>query len=510
MRDGSGAIVCADATARAAGCVPIDLFGIGAVSPEAADYIREDSKFYAHNRQDTVEGYMTGPLFTLPAGPVQAAVGFEWRRDKTSSLTDPVTQTGVSSASYIPDFTGKIEAKEAYVELGVPVLRDVPFAYRLSLDGAVRVADYDIPAVGTTVSFKGGAQWAPVKGLSFRGAFSRAQRAPDTTELFSPPRDDYDDVIDVCRGVSASSTGTIAQNCLADARIAAAAAASPDGKFQQISGEVFAPNSGNPNLHEETANTLTVGVVAQPRFLRHFQFSADYYDIRVKDAISSLDNSELLLECYSDPDGADNRFCGTITRGSDGQLVKILNQDENLNELRAQGIDVAAAWRIGLDGIGLPGHINLSARYTHRLKLQTKFDGNSGVEVDDYVGEVGVSKDEAKLSAGWSGKALSIKWSAVYLGPTVDSHQMEAYFKDNGITDPMFLNVPAYWRHDISFKILPWPHKPDLRFFGTIRNVFNNHGPFLPDGTDSGSSLNYSSVFDVRGRTITLGLETRF
>lgn len=509
-RDIDGTIICSDADARAEGCVPINLFGIGAVTPEAADYIRADSLFYAHNRLDTVEGYMTGPLLDLPAGPVQTAVGFSWRREKTSSSTDPVTQTGASSASYIPEFTGKIEAKEAFLEIGVPLLRDVPFAHRLSLDGAVRIADYSIKGVGTTVSFKGGAQWEPTPGLKFRGTYSRANRAPDTTELFSPLADDYDTVIDICDGVGAATAGTVAQNCRANPGIAAAITASPDGTFQQDSTSVFGPSSGNPNLHEERADTLTVGLVVQPRFLPGFTLSADYYDIRIKDAISSLSNNKLLLECYSDPAGADNRFCDTITRNSDGQIVRIINQEENLDQLRAEGIDVTAEWRAGLGGIGLPGEIRLQGRYTHRLKLETRFVGISGTDSEDYVGEVGVSRNEAKISAEWRGKAISLTWSARYLGPTVDSHERVEYFRDNGVTDPLILNIPAYWRHDFSFKITPMPRKPYLRLFGTVRNVFDDHGPFLPTGADSGSVYNYSSVYDVRGRTFFLGLETRF
>lgn len=505
-----GTIQCRNADARAAGCVPLNLFGLNSITPEMADYIRANSEFFAKNRQDTVEGYVSGSPFSLPAGPVQVAAGFSWRSDRSSSMTDALTQTGLSSASYIPDFTGKIEAKEAYMELGVPLLRDMPFAYRLSLDGALRVADYNIDTVGTTVSFRAGAQWAPVRGLNFRSTFSRAQRAPDTTELFSPARDDYDDVIDVCRGVTATSTGTVSQNCRADPRIAAAIAAAPDGKFTQIGTEVFAPNAGNPDLHEETANTWTAGVVLAPAFLPGFQMSVDYYDIRIKGAISSLDNSSLLFECYSDPNGIDNKFCDAITRDSDGQLSKIINRDENLNQMRAQGIDAALAYRFDLDRFNLPGKLNLQIRYTHRFKLESKFDGAAGEDKADYVGEVGVSKDEATGSIEWATKRVSIKWKAVYLGPVVDSNEMKEYFAESDITDPLFLHVGAYWRHDLSFKLTPSRENPKLRVFGNIRNIFNKYGPFLPDGTDSGSALNYNSVYDVRGRTFMFGVETEF
>ena len=48
---------------------------------------------------------------------------------------------------------------------------------------------------------------------------------------------------------------------------------------------------------------------------------------------------------------------------------------------------------------------------------------------------------------------------------------------------------------------------PRFRVFGTVSNVFDKYGPFLPDGTDSGNAYNYSSVYGVAGRAFTLGLQ---
>lgn len=504
----TGQIQCKDATARANGCVPLNLFGIGSISKEAADYIRADIWYRPQNRQDTVEGYMTGELFQLPAGPVETAFGFELRRDKTRTTTDELTQNGLTNFAYIPEYTGVVKAKEAFMEASVPLAKDLPLIKRLEVDGAVRVAHYNLENVGTTVSYRGGLQWAPVSGLRFRTAWSRAQRAPDTTELYSPPRDDYDSVADPCTGVTASSTGTVAQNCRANPGIAAAIAA--EGVFNSEVTSVNSPNGGNVDLKEETADTLTIGFVLQPTFLRGFNLSVDYYDIKVADAISSLSNSQLLAECYQSTSGTDNRFCNVISRDAEGQITKILNLAENLDDLRASGVDVALRYRFDLERWSVPGDFTFRANYSRRLKLESRYQGVDGTTVNDDLGEVGTSKNEGMASLAWRGRHWNLQWTTNYIGKAVDDNDLAAAFAEAGVTDPMYLNVDAFWRHDVSVKFFPDPKNKDLRVFGTIKNVFDNQGPFLPSGTESGNDYNYSAVYGVTGRAYTLGLQVAF
>ncbi|ATQ43337.1 TonB-dependent receptor [Caulobacter mirabilis] len=502
-------IRCRDATARANGCVALNPFGVGSITPEMANYIRANAWYRPQNRLDTVEGYITGELFELPAGPVDVAVGFEMRREKTRTLTDEVTEAGVSNFAYIPRYRGLIEAKEAFVEVAVPLVRDMPFAHRLEVEGAVRVADYNLKNVGTTLSYRAGLQWAPIEDVTVRAAWSRAQRAPDTTELYSPPRDDFDDVVDICNGVTATTTGVIAQNCRANTGIAAAIAL--NGVFTQDDDNINAPNGGNPNLKEETADTLTVGFVVRPRFAPGLDFSLDYYNIKVKDSISSLSNRQQLLECYqANVPTASNPFCSVIIRDAEGQLVKIFNLQDNLNELRASGVDVALRYRFDLERFRFPGDFTFKVNYSHRLELEQEYDGIQGVETSKWLGEVGTSEHEGRASLAWRHKNWNLQWTANYIGEAVDSNTRVEAAKAAGIANPLYLNVDAYWRNDLAVKFYPMTSNKDLRLFGTIKNVFDNNGPFLPSGTDSGSAYNYSAVYGVAGRAYTLGLQLAF
>src|SRR3546814_20429784 len=106
------------------------------------------------------------------------------------------------------------------------------------------MSDYDIGTVGTGLTYRGGLSWRPVDDLQFRVQYARAERAPDLTELFSPPRGDTDSgIADPCDGVDADTPGALGANCRADAGIAAVIA--EDGEFTAGDGSLFSTNEGN-------------------------------------------------------------------------------------------------------------------------------------------------------------------------------------------------------------------------------------------------------------------------
>src|SRR3546814_2080789 len=79
---------CVDADARAAGCVAIDLFGEGSITPDMAAWIRADLHQELTIRQYTGQAFVTGELFQLPAGPVGAAFGVDYRKDSQELTGD--------------------------------------------------------------------------------------------------------------------------------------------------------------------------------------------------------------------------------------------------------------------------------------------------------------------------------------------------------------------------------------------------------------------------------------
>jgi iron complex outermembrane recepter protein len=500
-----GTIRCRDAAARANGCVPLNIFGVGSITPEAARYISTVAIWDYRNEQQTLSGYVTGSPFELPAGDVQSVFGFEVREDKTVSDVDPINAAGLTSVSAIPEYSGSVRVKEAYTELSAPLLADKPWVHRLALDGALRVADYNLTNVGTILSSRIGGQWSPIPAVRLRAAVSRAQRAPDLTELNSPAMDDADNVVDPCSGVTATTSGTLAANCRANPGVAAAIAA--NGAFRQEAAGINGPSSGNENLKEEAADTLTVGIVINP--IARLTASIDYYDIKIRDAIGELSNETILGECYVKAADANNRFCGLVTRDPGGQITRILNQSENLNELRSSGVDFAVHYGFGDPGAPA-GDFSIGLNATRRLKASQTIEGVDGRQVVSFLGELNNAKLEARATLDWKYRQFSADWTTTYIGEAVDSNERKRFFAENGIGNPLILNIDAYVRHDLSLSFAPTIGNAEVKFFGTLRDVFDADRPFLPAGSVSNRVYNTNAIYGLQGRSVTIGAQVQF
>ncbi len=198
--------ICRDPNARLQGCVPVNVFGLGTMSPGAIDYIEAPGSLTTFTRQRIIGANVAGELFDLPAGPVGIAVGAEYREEFSQSEFDALTQAGLNAGNAIPPTQGEFDVKEAYVEANVPLLKDLPAVEQLSLRAAVRASDYS--TVGSTLSWNGGLEWSPVSSLRFRAIRALSTRAPNINELYSPPSQTFPTGIqDPCVGVTATSSG---------------------------------------------------------------------------------------------------------------------------------------------------------------------------------------------------------------------------------------------------------------------------------------------------------------
>lgn len=517
----NGQIVCRDSSN---GCVPINIFGEGSITPEAAAFIKADLHQRATLKQHSFSGFLTGDLFDLPAGPVGAAFGIEYRKDSQKIEGDDYSRFGGTSGPPVPNFGGSISVFEGYAEFNAPLVKDKPGFELLSVDGSARVGSYDIKNVGNVFSFRGGVQYAPVRDIRFRVSYARAQRAPDLTELFSPPRGDFDDVSDICDGVTPTTAGRIAANCRANpgiqALFASQLANGVPQLFDQSGTSIYSPNAGNLELKEETANTFTVGTVITPTFLRRFTLSVDYYDIRIKDAITAYGNQDILSQCYnSDLPTSANPFCGDVTRNpNNGQLSGITQREFNLAGFRTAGLDVAAEYRFDLKDIGIPGRWSVRYDATHLLKYETSFVGLTGLVKTDERGELvsGTFKYRARGSLSWRSDDLTLRWTAIYYGKIYDSltrlNEYRTFKAANPNAEyPLFLNIPAVWQHNVYASYNLKMSGTSLRLYGGITNVFDKTSPLLPAGDVlSGSTNNYNPTYDVAGRRFYFGATLNF
>ena len=497
----TGELECADQRARDGGCVPLNIFGIGAVTEEAAQWIVLQDALRARNREATVGGFISGDLFELPGGPVGFAAGFEYRDVETRTRWDPISNGGLGTVTRQIDQDGAFDVVEGFVETVVPILSEAPFAEYLGVEAAVRFADYS--TIGGLTSYKFGGTWQPVSDIRVRGMFARAQRAPNTIELFANPVGSQGNLDDPCDGVTANDTSVVAQNCLGDPVLAPVIQALGGAPFVDADEQAQAPERGNPDLTEERANTITVGGVITPRFAPGLSVSVDYYRIKIKDAIGTFDEDQILEQCYLNATETfgSNPFCGLITRNTlDAQLRLVDIQQININELTASGIDSAVRYDFDLENWGVPGSFSLNAVHSYILALEEELPGLDGPVIDDDRGEVETPRHQARVTLKWAHGPFQVRWKSLILGASVDDNErLDDCIEFDNCDQKLFLNVSAQTYHDI-FASYDLPFDTSVRLFFGINNLFDNDPPLLPAGTESGDDENFNSIHDVVGR----------
>lgn len=487
-----GTYRCANEAARADGCIPINLFGAGSITPEMADYIRATDRLNQQLDQTMFGATVIGDLLELPAGTLQAAFGVEYRKEEQDTRGDSATQLGLTTTGAIPNLSGEYEVREAFVELNVPLLDDRPWAQRLNLELAGRVGDYD--TIGSVGSWKAGLSWAITDDIRLRTQASSAQRAPNISELFSAPRSDIDTVNDPCAGVTANSSGLIDDNCRSVESISNVIG--NVGVFRQDTTAIFGPNLGNPALTEETSDTFTAGFVLTPAAFDGFSLVADYYDIEIEGAINSINSQDTANLCYGSPTFPNNRLCDAITRDGLGQISRIMNQVENIDTLKAEGVDVTLDYNFELPFA--PGDFEVRTVYTHVIDRSNRFAGPDSLVIRDFTGEVGVPEHEYRSTLTWTRGDLRIRYRLNYLGTGVDDNREERLL-ENGEPNPAYFKFEQNITHDL-YARYQFGDSPRVSVFAGINNIDNQTGPFIPDGFTSGGSSNFDSVYDPIGR----------
>jgi len=518
-----GSIQCNDAAARAEGCVALDLFGEGSITPEMANYIRVNPTLNTYNQQTSIVGYTTGDLFEMPAGSVATVFGFEYRKDTQEAVTDDALTYGGITWNLIPAFKGSISVAEVFGEASIPLLRDMPGAEYLSLEASVRMSDYDIQNVGLVGSYKLGFLWTVGGGVNLRGNYAIAQRAPSVNELYEPAAGDFDsDFGDICEGTTLTSTAAGHDNCRLEPGIAAIIA---DGTEFEDESSSYSPNAGNPELFEETGTTITFGATYEPAFIDGLSIAVDYYDIAITDAISEFGNQQIINECYDSSItlGQPNEFCDVIKRDADGQIEEVLQRSYNIDELGTRGVDIAVAYAYDMSNLG---SLKFKMDWTHMLEHSKTVTGNDGVIVEDYVGyaKEGIFEDKAAASVAWYLEGLRVRWSTTYKSAALrDFDKQVAWEKDmtvnaelcaegnaDCVADPealAFQEMSSYFKHNLSISYtIDMDDDSEIRVFGGMNNIFDNRGDYYYDGKGK-----YGSEYDAGvGRFVYLGAQVSF
>lgn len=499
--------ICLDAQARRQGCVPANVFGFNTLSADAIKYINAPTLLTTSTTQKIAGANVRGEPFSMPAGPAGVAVGVEFREEFSRSEFDPLAQAGLNAGNAIPRTEGSFTVKEAFGEIRLPLLKGAPFADSLVASAAVRGGDYS--TVGSTLSWTTSLEWAPVKDLRFRATQALATRAPNIGELFSPPSQTFPTGLnDPCSGVTATSTGPTAVVCRAAPGVAANIAAN-NGVFTRTQADqqgISGFNRGNPALGEEEGNSTTLGLVYTPSgtsFLKNTSFTADFFKIKITDAIVSTPRQFILDQCYT----GNLQFCNFITRrpaavgaNSAGSIQGIDSAVTNSGDFFTEGVDLTAAWA---DKVG-PGRLSAKLSWTHVSKGYTT--PLPGSDRDPFAGEIGAAKDKASLRLAYNMGAFGLTTETTYIAKSSLDNTFLAGFDDaaGNSLQPGALGVGArtYTDLNLSYTI------GKTRLYLGVDNAFGSKPPLIPSGVPGNvtGTATAADVYDAIGRRYYVGV----
>ncbi|MDQ3479151.1 MAG: TonB-dependent receptor [Pseudomonadota bacterium] len=511
-----GTVICADPTARAQGCVPLDIFGPNAASPEAVNYVEAPSSRTTRTTQQLAGANLSGELFQLWDGAAGIAVGAEYRKEFSEELNDPLTEQGLNAGNALPSSEGEFDVQEAYAELVLPILRNRPFFHDLTVNGAVRVSDYS--TIGSTLSYNAGVEFSPIRDVRLRSVYARATRAPNIGELFSPQSQTFPTgLVDPCLGVGTSGGGVLGDQCRADPGVLANI--QQNGVFTLNQSDIQGVSGfggGNPDLQEEKAKTFTAGVIINPRsisWLRNFAFTADYFNIRIKDAIVDTPRQFILDQCFRE---GNDEFCGFVLRrptaeglNSPGSLEFINTGPTNSGGIETEGLDFTLSYRSTAEALGLNflGGGSINARIAYTRMLEGFVIPLPGSDKDPYVGEVGTPKDKAFFSLSYDAPVFGVTFTGSYIGPVfldddfLESFGFEARDENARIGDEFYGNV--------QFRVTPFNK---FEIYAGVNNLFDNDAPPIISGLPGNSTGTETAAgsYDPIGRRFYAGVRARF
>lgn len=461
-----------------------DYLGFGDLTPQVLDYILFTSRDRGGNELGTVTADLNGDLFSLPAGAVSFATGVVYRREKGWRDPDPLTVLGVANVNQQDPISGSSTAKEAYLELSVPVLANTAFAKALTLDGAVRYSDYNL--FGSDWNYKLSADWVVNDSIRLRGTYGTGFRIPNVPELFGGVSEGNLTATDPCSRYTSSGNVTLIANCQASGVPA---------NYTQLGTTILTTVGGNQSLRPESSTTWTVGTVISPRgIIPGLSLTADWFDIKIKDAIRAIPGSTKLAVCYASQN-LSHPFCSDFTRSAlTGEVTYLSAQPINTGREEMNGLDLGLVYSGAVGEVKISLDLNMT--YLNKYVVNP-FPGGAPIYFDGFIGggNGGYPKwrGYGVLTAEKDG--ISATWSTQWIGKATD---FNASAGDIGYRTP---NV-FYHNLQLAFAI-----DEKTRFQIGADNLFDRKAPYIQSFTDANTD---TMTYDLLGRRFYAGFRTAF
>jgi outer membrane receptor protein involved in Fe transport len=411
-----------DASTVIAGCTPLNIF-----DSSSANSVAIEKQFAADLFSNQVTIFRTysvganGTVFSLPAGDAQLAVGADYRKLYTHSIVDsltvldPATNTCQAPQSACTTaLQGGYNVKEAYAELYIPILKDLPFVRSLNVDLGGRYSKYSL--AGSTSNYKLAVEYRPIDDLLLRGTVQDVFRAPTISDLFLGQQGNAPPFLDPCINLSAAE---LAAHSAACQNVPAGATFQQlQGGLSQTTGIVSGSVAAGYNLQPEFGRSFDFGAVYSPHFVPGLTLQADLWRIYLNNAITLIDAQTAADICFSDNSSP---FCALIHRRSSGQINYIAQPTVNIGRFDTRGFDVQAQYRIP-QVAWLPGQFTVALQGTYLAQYDNNSaPGVAGAETFHlaghfYKGFGSYPRVRGQLFLNWNDGPWDASWRFQYIG----------------------------------------------------------------------------------------------
>ena len=424
--------------------------------------------FAGKSKLTEFDGSISGEVWNLPAGPLAAALGFDYRKESYEFADGEHVTPPVYQAPFDADFPHvERTVKAIYGEVAIPVFK------RFEATLAVRHDKYS--DFGGTTNPKVSIKWNPANPVLVRASYNEGFRAPSFFQLYG-----------------ATGEGPVPGN-IADPVLC------PNGNVPGADLSVCAirPNArsgGNPDLQPETSKQWQAGIVFEP--VPWFSTSADLWQVRRKGLIYELKPEQVIANYTTFPDN--------LVRGTDGRLD-------------------------GPGGYIRAGFVNADGDITRGVDVNFRFKGNAaafrwdaglqGTYIESHKGRVFVTDNWTEFVGRWNDRDLFPRWKHVAHG-TLESgpwsttlyQYYTSHYKDlvpAGVVPPGF---DPYVHSYISYTLAAsYSGFKNLKINAGVKNLFDQDPPFTAHNLDFAAGAGWDPrVADPRGRAYYLSLTYKF
>ena len=381
-----------------------------------------------------------GGVFNLPAGTAQLAIGGNYRKEYTNNTVaadltiNPATGNCTLGSQCSSHLQGGYNVKEAYGELFLPILKDMPFINSLNVTLSDRWSKYS--DFGSTNNAAIGLEYRPIADLLLRGNYNKVFRAPTIGDVFGPPISSAPKLShDPCDYSGSAAPSNIASN-------PACAGIPLTGGFvnqdaitgQQIKGIASGANYAGFPIKAEHGATFNWGFVYSPQWVEGLSLSADVWRVYLNDTVTAVAAQAVLDNCFA----GNLAYCPLIKRKTgannpdQGQIDQIIEPTGNVGRIDVKGSDFSIKYRlpqfsfgqftVGLDATYLAAYNQtpnpgLSSLVYHNAGHVLPFGSGADASCPDAAGGVCTfPRWRALATVGWNLGPWDASWRVRYIG----------------------------------------------------------------------------------------------